>query len=128
MARILDTFYRIDSQFIRFIFVGMLNTAFGVGVYCLLIWLGIPYQLATLMSTVLGVLFNFKTIGVLVFENKDNSLIFRFALCYVVAYFINIGIIWLFKHYLNDYWSGILATPFVAVFSFLFQKTFVYKK
>lgn len=116
------------DRFIRFIFVGMLNTAFGVGMYCLFLWMGVPYQLATLMSTVLGVLFNFKTIGVLVFENKDNSLIFRFALCYVVAYFINIGIIWLFKHYLNDYWSGILATPFVAVFSFLLQKTFVYNK
>ena len=130
MNKLLDTFYKIDSKFIRFIFVGILNTCFGVGVYCLLVWLGIPYWWATLISTILGVLFNFKTIGILVFENRDNRLIFRFVLCYVLAYFLNIGVLYCFIHYvgLNDYWSGILATPFVAIFSFLFQKTFVYRK
>ena len=121
---------KIDSQFIRFVFVGALNTAFGFGVYCLMIWIGVPYWGATLISNVLGVLFNFKTIGILVFENSSNRLFFRFVSCYVLAYGLNVGIIYLLTHFagLNDYWSGLIATPFVALFSFFYQKLFVFNQ
>ena len=119
---------KIDSRFIRFVFVGVLNTAFGFGVYCLMIWIGVPYWWSTLISNVLGVLFNFKTIGILVFENSSNRLFFRFVSCYVLAYGLNVGIIYLLTHSagLNDYWSGLIATPFVALFSFFYQKLFVF--
>lgn len=130
MKSLLQSFYKIDSKFVRFIFVGILNTGFGCGVYCLLIFLGLSYWWAALLSQIIGVIFNFKTIGVLVFENGDNSLFLKFIACYVLGYFINITLIHLFVDYtpLNEYWSGICATPFVAVFSFIFQKTIVYKK
>jgi len=130
MNKLINTFFKIDNKFIRFILVGILNTGFGVGMYCLLVFLSVPYWWATLISTILGVLFNFKTIGILVFENRDNSLIFRFILCYTLAYILNIGILYVFIEHigLNGYWGGILATPFVATFSFLFQKMFVYRK
>ncbi len=120
----------LSMEFIRFVLVGCLNTAFGVGVYCLLIWIGVPYWWATLVSNVLGVLFNFKTIGTLVFRNSSNRLFFRFVLCYVLAYGLNVGIIWLLSTYtnLNDYWSGIIATPFVALFSYFYQKLFVFRE
>lgn len=32
MSRIANIWQRIDSRFIRFIFVGVLNTAFGYGI------------------------------------------------------------------------------------------------
>lgn len=118
-----------DHTFIRFIFVGVINTLFGVGVYCLMIFIGCPYTLATLISTVLGVLWNFKTTGVLVFGSHDNKLIFRFCFCYCVLYFVNIGVIYLIrKTGLDDYWSGILATPIVSVASYLLLKKFVFNK
>jgi putative flippase GtrA len=123
-----ELWHKVDSQFIRFVLVGILNTAFGYGVYCLMIWIGVPYWWATLISNVLGVLFNFKTIGILVFENSSNRLFFRFVSCYVLAYCLNVGIIYLLTNYagLNDYWSGLIATPFVALFSFFYQKLFVF--
>ena len=123
-----ELWHKVDSQFIRFVLVGILNTAFGYGVYCLMIWIGVPYWWATLISNVLGVLFNFKTIGILVFENSSNRLFFRFVSCYVLAYCLNVGIIYLLTNYagLNDYWGGLIATPFVALFSFFYQKLFVF--
>lgn len=119
----------INSVFIRFVLVGCLNTMFGYGVYCLMIWIGLSYWWATLVANILGVLFNFKTIGHLVFKNPSNKLFFRFVSCYVLAYGLNVGIIYLLSHHIgwNDYLCGIIATIFVALFSFFYQKLFVFK-
>lgn len=118
----------VDSQLLRFVLVGGLNTAFGVGVYCLAIFIGLPYFVATLVSNVLGVLFNFLTTGNLVFRNSNPRLIFRFVACYVVIYFINTAVVkLLLVAGLNSYWAGILATPIVALCSYYLLKTFVYK-
>lgn len=114
-------------RFIKFCIVGALNTAFGVGVYCLFIFLGMDYKIATLLSTILGVIWNFKTTGIFVFKNKDNRLFFRFILCYAFLYLVNIGLVWLFKRFgMNDYYGGIFATPFMAICSFFLLKEFVY--
>lgn len=125
-----ELWHKVDSQFIRFVLVGCLNTAFGYGVYCAALWIGLSYWWATLIGNVLGVLFNFKTTGILVFKNHNNRLFFRFALCYVLAYFLNVGIIALFTRYttINQYISGFIATLFVALFSFFFQKLIVFRK
>ena len=118
----------IKNKFIRFVFVGGLNTAFGLGVYCLLIWIGLSYIWATLISQILGVLFNFITTGTLVFENSDKRLIFKFILNYVATYFINIGINKTLQTALNcnEYISGIGATLVTALVSFFLLKYFVY--
>ena len=119
----------LDSQFIRFVIVGILNTIFGYSVYCMMLWIGLSYWWATLIANVLGVMFNFKTTGVLVFKNHNNRLFFRFALCYVLAYFLNVGIIALFTHFttINQYISGFIATIITALFSFCFQKWVVFR-
>ena len=127
---IVDRYYSlVSNQFLRFILVGGLNTAFGVGVYCLAIFVGIPYYIATLLSNVLGVCFNFITTGNLVFRNNDPRLIFRFVAAYVVIYFVNTAVVKAFILLgLNSYWAGILATPVVAICSYSLLKYFVYRK
>lgn len=122
--------YNIDATFIRFVLIGILNTAFGVGLYCLFIYWGIPYRSAVLLSTILGVLFNFKTIGTFVFKNTKNQLIFKFVAAYVIIYLVNIGLINLLLELteLNEYIAGIIATPIVAIASFVLQKYFVFKQ
>ncbi len=125
----IDLFHKyIQNKFIRFIFVGGLNTAFGLGVYCLMIWIGLSYIWATLISQVLGVLFNFMTTGTLVFENNDKRLIFRFILSYVLTYFINVGTNKALQVSLgvNEYFSGIGAILISALASFFILKIFVY--
>ncbi len=119
----------VDCQFLRFVLVGGINTAFGVGVYCLAIFVGLPYFVATLLSNVLGVLFNFVTTGRLVFRNANPRLIFRFVACYVVVYIVNTAVVRLFIGAgLNSYWAGILATPVVALCSYTLLKNFVYNE
>lgn len=127
---IVDRYYNlVSNQFLRFILVGGLNTAFGVGVYCLAIFVGLPYYIATLLSNVLGVCFNFITTGNLVFRNSDPRLIFRFVGTYVIIYFVNTAVVKAFILLgLNSYWAGIIATPVVAVCSYSLLKFFVYRK
>lgn len=129
LIKIQHLFLTIENKFIRFILVGGLNTAFGVGVYCMCIFVGFPYFIATLVSNVLGVLWNFKTTGKLVFENGDNKLIFRFFACYLLVYLINTGVVKLLLiARLDSYWAGILATPLVALCSYSLLKNFVYNE
>lgn len=119
----------LNLTFIRFVLVGILNTCFGVGVYCLFIYLGLQYAIATLLSNILGVVWNFKTTGRLVFGSKGNKLIYRFALCYCFAYILNIAFIFCFtKIGFNDYYSGIFATPLIALCSYSLLKRFVFLK
>ena len=120
----------IKRQLISFLLVGILNTAFGYGLFALFIYLGLYYPLAVLFSTILGVLFNFKTIGKLVFGSSDNGLILRFALVYVITYLLNIFFLWLFKKlgFENMYINGfVLLIPLAAV-SFLLNKFFVFRR
>ncbi len=129
LQRGIEQFHKnVQNKFIRFIFVGGINTVFGLGVYCLMIWIGLSYIWATLISQILGVLFNFVTTGTLVFENSDKKLIFKFILSYVLTYFINVGInrVLQLAFGLNEYFSGIVAIIVSALISFLILKFLVY--
>lgn len=120
----------LNAQIIKFILVGILNTAFGYSLFALFIYLGLYYPLAVLFSTILGVLFNFKTIGKLVFGSSDNGLIFRFALVYVITYLLNIFFLWLFKKFgfENMYINGFVLLIPLATVSFLLNKFFVFRR
>lgn len=124
-----------SRQFIRFVFVAGLNTAFGWCVFALLRFLlGLtplkdPYVLAALLGTIISVLFNFKTYGTLVFKNGDNRLIFKFLMVCAITYFINIfGIKMLENFGIDNYIaSAIMCVP-VGLLNFLFNKVFTYSK
>jgi len=115
-------------QFILFILVGILNTVFGYAVFAILIFAGLHYTLAVLLSTCLGVLFNFKTIGKIVFKNSDIRLIFKFIGVYVIQYFCNIGLIKIFLLFLNIYLAGAFSTLFCAIISYTLNKYFVFNR
>ncbi|MBO7227894.1 MAG: GtrA family protein [Bacteroidales bacterium] len=119
----------ITAEFIRFVLVAILNTLFGYGVYTLLVYCGMHFSLATLISTILGVLFNFKTYGILVFKNSSNKLIFRFVLVYCVVYLCNIGGIALLKTLgMSSYLAGAVMLVPVGLLGFILNKIFVYSK
>ena len=118
----------IDRKLILFFLVAGLNTLFGYGLFAGLIFVGVPYVLATLIALFLGVLFNFKTYGVLVFKNNDNSRIVRFIGVYAVTYITNISLMFLFRELwgLNDYEIGaILAIP-IGLLGFALNKKWVF--
>lgn len=125
----LDTLLlKLDPRFIKFLAVGLLNTLFGYGTYALLVFLGLHYFVATLVSTIVGVLFNFKTTGSLVFKIKKNSQIIQFIAVYAVLYVINIaGLALLSRLGLSTYYCGALMLLPMAVFAFILNKRFVFR-
>lgn len=122
-------------QFIRFVFVAILNTAFGWCVYALLLLLfnrihiPRPFILASLIGTIISILFNFKTYGHIVFRNKSNKLIFRFILVYCITYSCNIGGIALLEKWgINNYLAGAITAVPVGFLGYFLNKLFVYRK
>ena len=77
-------------QFISFILVGILNSGFGYGVFAILVLLGMYHEAALVLSTILGVVFNYVTTGRIVFDNKTLKPIVAFAGGYTVTLIINI--------------------------------------
>ncbi|MBT5399275.1 GtrA family protein [bacterium] len=119
----------IKREFIKFIFIGILNTIVGYSLYVLFIYLGFDYKIAAFLAMVLGVLFNFQTIGRLVFDKYNNRLLFKFISVYVVIYFVGVVIIKIGKSYgLDDYLAGFIAVFPSAIISFLLNKFYVYKE
>jgi putative flippase GtrA len=117
----------LKFQFVRFLFVGALNTVVGYTAYALLLYLGLPYAAASLGALLLGILFSFRTHGALVFGNRDGRLIFRFAACWGIIYLVNIALIGgLTRLGLSDYVAGGLAMLPVAVLSYVAQKFLVF--
>jgi putative flippase GtrA len=119
----------LNPQFLKFLVVGVVNSAFGYGCYFVLLKVGFNDAAALFCATVAGVFFNFKTTGSLVFQSGDNRLIFRFAAVYAVLYGINLVTIKALEYAgTGPAWAGALALPPMAVLSFLLNRSFVFTK
>ena len=59
-----------QRQFVKFLVVGILNTAVGYGIFALLVWMKFGPSISLFLATVLGVLFNYLTTGRLVFSAR----------------------------------------------------------
>lgn len=123
---LVERFWQI--RILRFFAVGALNTAFSYAIYAALVLLNLHYSLATLFSTILGIIFNFFTTGRLVFRSMDNRLFFKFVLVYGITYLVNI----LLLHWLVDLagmdklLAGALITLPVALLSYLLNSRFTF--
>ena len=139
----------IDKKFIKFLFVGCLNTLFGYLMYVIFISTPLKREYALLLAYMVGVLWNFKTTGVLVFKNNNNKLIFKFISAYIITYFINLlGLNFVnsagwgkalanwtlnilnieTKLNLIKYFDQIILVLPIAIISFVLFKTFVFKE
>lgn len=124
---ILSAHLHLDRKFIKFLFVGAINTVFGYLMYSLFISTPLHRSAALFCAYVAGVLWNFKTTGVLVFRNGDNRLIFRFVGSYVITYFINLGCLNLLAQYnVNKYLAQLILVLPIAIISFILFKKFVF--
>jgi putative flippase GtrA len=119
--------YNMDIKFIKFLFVGGINTLFGYSMFALFLFLGLHYTIAALCSTILGIMFNFKTTGVLVFKNHDNGLLLKFLGVYTITYLLNVSFLKIFNYFHFNLYIGalILVLP-IAIVSFILMKKFVF--
>ncbi|MCD8024322.1 MAG: GtrA family protein [Candidatus Gastranaerophilales bacterium] len=107
-----------------------MNTVFSYIVYAFFVTITGHATFSLGISYIIGILFNFQTTGRIVFKNKNNKLILKFFLSYLITFFINryaldtlvntIGV----DKYLSQ---AILVFP-IAMISFLILKYFVFSK
>ncbi len=117
----------LQVSLFRFLLVGVLNAAFGYGCFAGFLYLGLHYSAALLLATVLGVAFNFKSTGALVFGSKNNKLIFRFVAGYGVVYGTNlVGIAALKLLGVDPYLAGMALIVPMALLSFVINNRFVF--
>ena len=116
-----------SNQAFRYLIVGGINSLFLNGLYALFLFLRLHYTVAVLLALLIGVLFNFNTIGKLVFNNSKSGLIFRFAGIYAVLYIVNVLLLSVFdKFNLNMYFAGIILILPMAFTSFILNRVFVF--
>ncbi len=121
--------HKLNSQPVRFLIVGTINTLFGYSLYVLLLFMNIEYKLANFGSLAIGIVFGFNTQGRLVFDNADGKRFVRFACCWFFIYLFNIFLIGEFIHFgFNTYQAGAFALAPVTLCSYLMQKFIVFNK
>lgn len=119
----------LNKRFIRFIIVSGINTIFGYSLFVLFIFIGFHYSIAIFLGTILGVLFNFQTIGRFVFLSKNNMLIFRFIGVYCITYLLSTICVGILVHLkISAYIAGAIFILPIGITSFLLNKRFVFKK
>ncbi|MDD3237562.1 MAG: GtrA family protein [Candidatus Gastranaerophilales bacterium] len=117
----------IEVKLLKFAKIGVLNTIFGYSVFSLLIFLGLHYQCAVILGTILSVMFNFNTIGRYVFNRCDTRLILKFALVYSIIATLNICLIHIgVTHHINVYLMGAILLLPLGSLSFILNKTIVF--
>ena len=99
-------------RFIKFLIVGVLNTAFGVVVYEILLVLGMAPQGALALAYFIGIIWNYFTHGKLVFETEGFGKFPAYLGSYFIIYLVNSAGLYLM---LNMGVSKYLAQPILAV-------------
>lgn len=123
-----NIFHRLWSiPFLRFIVVGGINTVFYYVVFALFTLLQFHYIIAALFAQLCGILFNFRTIGVIVFKNRNNRLIFRFFGVYLLTYLLNIGLLKIFNMCgVGSLIAQAIVVIPLAIVTFLLMRKFVF--
>jgi putative flippase GtrA len=117
----------LNRQFVRFLLVGVVNSLFGYACFFGLLQAGLHYSAALGIATVLGVLFNFKSTGTVVFRSTNNGLLWRFIASYAVVYLLNLAGLGLLQRVgVSPQLAGAVLLLPAAVLSFVLNKKFVF--
>lgn len=126
-----ETLKIFSPKFIRFLFTGAVNTAFGYGLYSVLVEMKIPYLISLMLATIGGIIFNFFSFSSVVFKSKKNQfLFFKFLISYSFVYGVNAFLLWLLvKNFSFGPLVGQLACiPVIVMLNWFILSKWVYKK
>jgi putative flippase GtrA len=117
---------------IRFLFVGILNTIVGYGVYALCIYEGLSYSPALIITYLVGIAHSYFWNKFFTFRSREKSLgeIVRFFLVYIAAYLVNLVTLYVCVDgmKMNVYFVGIAAMFITTLISYLGHKTISFRK
>ena len=110
----------------RFYQAAVVNTAFGFGLYALLIFLGVNPFAAQAISFASGVTFNYFMYSRHVFKDGERAKL-RFIAAYGVNYLLNLSLLALFKLFIhNDYLAGAVVTLIASLINYFALKHLVF--
>ncbi len=119
----------LANRFIRFLIVGGVNTAFGYGLFSILIYMGLHYSIASALGTIAGILFNYQTTRRLVFASKQKNKLAHFFLVYLFLYILNVSCLAIFDHFkANLYIAGAILILPMAILGFFLNKIWVFSE
>ena len=106
-------------QFVRFLLVGGLNTAFGYVLFGAIYLLTGRPTVAVVIATIVGVVFNFFSTGRLVFAYRGALAFVPFVLGYAVVCFVNVVVLGLLTAQgLHPLLGQLIVLPLCVLLSF----------
>jgi putative flippase GtrA len=116
------------QQIIRYYQAGIVNLAFGYGLFAALVALGTSVYPAQALSHVLGMAFNYVTYSRHVFREAGPAKL-RFVASYAVNYLLSLATLAGLKQVMtNDYAAGLLAAVIVSVINYVALKYLVFNR
>ena len=110
----------------RYYQAGIVNTAFGYGLYALFVALGLNMYLAQIVAHLLGMTFNYFTYSRHAFQDSDVSK-GRFILSYAVNYLFGLAALWVASQFIaSPYLAGFVAVIVVSLINYLILKNWVF--
>lgn len=115
-------------EIVRYYQVGIVNTLFGLGVYGLLVWLGLGIFAAQAIAHVAGMAFNYLSYSRHVFRDAGPAKT-RFVVSYGVNYLANVGTLALVARFVaNPYVAGFVTTFIVSVANYFALRFVVFRR
>ena len=106
----------------RYYQAGAVNTAFGLGAYALLVWLGVNMYAAQAIAHVAGVAFNYLTYTRHVFRDAKPAKL-RFLLSYAGNYLMGLAALAAVASVVRSpYLAGLIAAVIVSIVNYFILK------
>ena len=120
------------NQFVKFLFVGVLNTAVGYGIIFACMYVAkLSPEMSNLVGYGIGVFFSFYSHRLYTFESKNKYQyeIAKFVFVFLVAYALNfVTLVALVRYFkVNPLYAQIISGALYVGTSFLLNKYFVFR-
>ena len=112
---------------VRFVLIGIVNTAFSYSLLTLFLHLGLCVELASLLALIIGILFSYLTQSSLVFSHSTPAAFLRFVTAWGIIYFLNLMLLYILMALgANSYLAGALAIIPITALSYFIMKRAVF--
>ncbi|MEO8141352.1 MAG: GtrA family protein [Sphingomicrobium sp.] len=110
----------------RYYQAGIVNTAFGYGLYAAFVALGLNMYVAQIVAHLLGVMFNYVTYSRHAFHDSTVSK-GRFIASYAVNYLLGLAALWGASQFIaSPYLAGFVAVVIVSAINYLILRHWVF--
>lgn len=118
----------MNSQVIRFLLVGVLNTFVGYVIFIVVYFLWNNVVIALLCTYVLGILFNYKTYSKYVFTSSRQKIFINFVIIYISIFIFNNLLLYFIENTIQVslYIAQLFAISIITPLLYILNKKYVF--